>query len=94
MVYVGEGQAPWPILRRFLDLVESSGDIVDSQPGPTESAELPLSNNVWWHNGQRFEVNSFHLGDHGAWCYELHKGDAQAESNDYIRGPHPRRLSE
>jgi hypothetical protein len=84
VVHFGGGQAPWPILRRFLDLVESSGDLVDSQPAPAESIELPLSNNVRWHDGRRFEANSFHLGDDGAWCYELYEVNAQAHSNDYI----------
>jgi hypothetical protein len=28
MVRTGSGDVPWPILRRFIDLVESSGDII------------------------------------------------------------------
>ncbi|MGN9764810.1 hypothetical protein ACTMS2_06535 [Micromonospora sp. SD12] len=28
LVQVGGGQIPWPIFRRFIDLVESSGDLV------------------------------------------------------------------
>ncbi|MGW4294345.1 hypothetical protein ACWEH1_14990 [Micromonospora chersina] len=31
MVNAGSGDVPWPILRRFIDLVESSGDIVDDE---------------------------------------------------------------
>jgi hypothetical protein len=84
VVHIGEGQTPWLILRRYLDLVESSGDLVDDQAAPAESTELPLSNNVWWHGGRRFEVNSFHLGQDDAWCYELYEVGAPAEGNVYF----------
>ncbi|MBE1484373.1 hypothetical protein [Plantactinospora soyae] len=84
VVHVGGGETPWPVLRRFLDLVESSGDLVNNEASPTEDVELPSSNNVWWHDGQRFEVNSFHFGEHDAWCYELCEVKPEAEGNDYI----------
>ncbi|MEH0934068.1 hypothetical protein [Micromonospora psammae] len=35
MFSAGSGDVPWPILRRFIDLVESSGDIVQV---PADSA--------------------------------------------------------
>ncbi|MEU7673592.1 hypothetical protein AB0C42_02105 [Micromonospora taraxaci] len=46
----GSGCVPWPILRRFIDLVESSGDIVQDPAGsaspitdPGASPQTPLS---------------------------------------------------
>lgn len=83
-VHVGAGQTPWPVLRRFLDLVESSGDLVDDGAAPAEGAEPLSSHNVWWKDGRRFEVNSFHFGEHDAWCYELYEVEPEAEGNDFI----------
>ncbi|MEU1687866.1 hypothetical protein [Micromonospora sp. NPDC005707] len=50
MFSAGSGDVPWPILRRFIDLVESSGDIVqDPTDGgspitdPGASPQIPSS---------------------------------------------------
>lgn len=51
MVRAGGGDVPWPILRRFIDLVESSGDIVRgstdgaspiTDPGPSHKTPPSL----------------------------------------------------
>ena len=89
MFHFGEGQTPWLVLRRFLALVESSGDLVDDQSAPTERPKLSLSNNVWRHDGKQFDVNSFHLDLHGAWCYELYETNTQARATPTSRSASP-----
>jgi hypothetical protein len=84
LVAVARGVTPWPILRRLLDLVESSGDILDNDRArPTADGEI-LSNNVWWYAGKRFEVNSFYFSDRDAWCYELYEVTPNTQRNDYV----------
>jgi hypothetical protein len=81
VVSVGDGRTPWPVLRRLLDLVESSGDIAESRPSTRD--EL-LSHNVWRHGGKRFEVNSFHFSDRDAWCYELFEAASDRQQDAYV----------
>jgi hypothetical protein len=84
LVAVAGGVTPWPILRRLIDLVESSGDIIDTDRAHVAAADKILSNNVWSHDGKRFEVNSFHFSDRDAWCYELYEVRPDTERNDYV----------
>jgi hypothetical protein len=84
LVSVADGVTPWPILRRLLDLVESSGAIVDVDQAHVTAEDEILSNNVWSYCGKRFEVNSFHFSDRGAWCYELYEVTPDTSRNDYV----------
>jgi hypothetical protein len=84
-VHVSSGQAPWPILDRFLSLVLSSGDLVEEQPAlSAEDTALPATLNVWHHGDKQFEVNHFHFGDNDTWCYELYEVKSPVATNDYI----------
>jgi hypothetical protein len=83
-VLVGDGQAPWPVLRRFVQLIEDSGDIVHGHEAGATIGELTLSNNPWRFAGRRFEVNSFHFSDQDCWCYELYEVDSETTGNNYI----------
>ncbi|MEV0570260.1 hypothetical protein [Dactylosporangium sp. NPDC050588] len=79
------GQVPWPILTKFIGLVESSGDLMEEDRGPaTEATALPLTLNVWQHDDRQYEVNQFHFGDNDSWCYELYEVKPDAVGNDYI----------
>lgn len=85
VLVVSEGVTPWPILARLVILVESSGDIVNRRPaGEVAADELLLCDNAWMHGRRRFEVNSFHHGDKGYWCYELYEAPADPKSNDFV----------
>ncbi|MEV4133517.1 hypothetical protein AB0J72_15265 [Dactylosporangium sp. NPDC049742] len=81
-VRAGGGQVPWPILTKFIDLVESSGDLVAEDRNL--ATELPLTLNAWQHDDRRYEVNQFHFGDNDSWCYELYEVKPDAAGNDYI----------
>jgi hypothetical protein len=84
-VHVAGGQLPWPILHKLIEMVESSGDLVEEQRNaPPDGNALPSSHNVWWHDDQQFEVNIFHFGETDSWCYELYEVKPDAEGNDYI----------
>jgi hypothetical protein len=84
VVAVGDGVTPWPILRRLLNLVESSGDIISNDQLHLAAGDEILVNDVWTYDGKRFEVNSFHLGSDDAWCYELYEVRPDTGRNDYI----------
>lgn len=83
-VMVHDGQTPWPILRRFVDLIEQSGDITHEHDASSAIGALTLSNNAWQFAGQHFEVNSFHSSDRDSWSYELHEADREPAENVYI----------
>lgn len=84
LVLMADGRFPWPILMRFMRLVEQSGDIVaDAQYGLV-SGDLTLSRNSWRFNERALEVNSYHFGEHDCWCYELYDVDPGATRNNYV----------
>lgn len=83
-VLVHDGQTPWPILRRFVDLIEQSGDITHGHEANSAIGALTLSNNAWQFAGQRFEVNAFHSSDRDSWSYELYEADRETTENTYI----------
>jgi hypothetical protein len=83
-VTVHDGQTPWPILRRFVDLIEQSGDITHEHQAGSAIGALTLSNNAWQLAGQRFEVNSFHFSDRDSWSYELYEADRETTENNYV----------
>ncbi|MEV8514890.1 hypothetical protein [Dactylosporangium sp. NPDC051484] len=84
-VRAGGGQVPWPILTKFIGLVESTGDLVaEDRSLATEGTALPLTLNGWQHDDRQFEVNQFHFGDNGLWCYELYEVKPDAVGNNYI----------
>lgn len=83
-IMVHDGQTPWPILRRFVDLIEQSGDIAHEPEASSAIGALTGSSNAWQLAGQRFEVNSFHFGDRDSWCYELYEVDRETTENTYI----------
>jgi len=84
LVLMEDGRLPWPILRRFVLLVEQSGDIVvDAQHGLV-SGDPNLSCNLWSFTERAFEVNSYYFGEHDCWCYELYEVDPDAVGNNYI----------
>jgi hypothetical protein len=82
LVMVTDGEIPWPILRRFMDLVESSGDLTMKSEAVAVSGDLSYSTNDWHFEGRRFEVNSFHLGMRDSWCYEF--CDVEGPGNNYL----------
>ncbi|MEU7802413.1 hypothetical protein AB0B10_24430 [Micromonospora arborensis] len=85
LVHLGGGQLPWPILRKLIEMVESSGDLVEEQRNAFPGGKpFPLSLNVWNHDDKQFEVNSFHLSETDSWCYELYEVKPETEDNDYI----------
>jgi hypothetical protein len=84
LLAVARGVTPWPILRRLIDLVESSGDIGATAREHVTAEDEILSSNVWLYAGKRFEVNSFHLSDRSASCYELREVEPDASPNDYV----------
>jgi len=85
MVHAGGGTVPWRVLARLIDVLDSSGDLVEEQRHPADEATaLPATLNVWSHENRRFEVNTFHHGDADSWCYELYEVKQDNESNDYI----------
>jgi hypothetical protein len=83
-VTVHDGQIPWPILRRFVHLIDQSGDITQEHETSSATGALTLSNNAWQFAGQRFEVNSFHSSDRDSWSYELYEADHETSENSYI----------
>jgi hypothetical protein len=72
-VLLEDGQLPWPVLLRFVELVEQSGDIVSEAQVAPVAGNLTLSRNAWHFANQAFEVNSYHLGEHDCWCHELYE---------------------
>jgi hypothetical protein len=42
----------------------------DQRDMSTEATALPSTLNIWSYEDQQFEVNQFHDGEGGAWCYE------------------------
>ncbi|BCJ64880.1 hypothetical protein GCM10009779_61380 [Polymorphospora rubra] len=73
------GQLPWPVLLRFVGLVETSGDIVSDVDGRSVTGELSSSPDLWRFADRQFEVDSYHSAERGCWCYELSEaGDVHA----------------
>jgi hypothetical protein len=83
-VVVASGQLPWPVLLRFLSLVEASGGIVAAADDPAVTGDLALSLNSWQFAGRQFAVNSFPFDGRGSWCYELYETRRAYADNDYI----------
>ena len=83
-VAVANGPLPWPVLRRFIRTVETSGDIVSETVATSVTGDLSLSLNSWCFESRTFEVNSFHDGRRDGWCYELYEVDPTNDSNDYV----------
>jgi hypothetical protein len=84
VVRVGGGELPWPIVRRLLHLIQSSGDLVPEAGVPDRAPDELRSHHVWSWEAKQFEVNSFHFGEHDSWCYGLYEVDPGAEGNDDI----------
>lgn len=85
VVYADGGVLPWPVLRKLIQLLESSGDLVEERRDlSNESVGLPLTLNSWSHEGRRFEVNQFHHGEADSWCYELYEVEPDKPENNYI----------
>lgn len=84
LVTAEEVSLPWPVLRRFVHLVDTSGDIVPAEQDETVTGDLSLSSNAWRFASRSFEVNSFHLAEHDCWCYELYEPAPTITGNNYI----------
>jgi hypothetical protein len=85
VVHFGGGTVPWRILEHLMELIESSGGLVDElRDRSAEATALPLTRNEWSHEGRKFEVNTFHYGDVDSWCYELYEVTPADGSNDFI----------
>ncbi|MET8148265.1 hypothetical protein ACIBSW_30950 [Actinoplanes sp. NPDC049668] len=85
VVHAGGGVVPWLILKKLIDQLDSSGDLVDGERDlSAEATALPLTINAWSHGSQRFEVNHFHNGDADSWSYELSEVDPDATENNYL----------
>ncbi|WP_233624940.1 hypothetical protein [Actinoplanes sp. ATCC 53533] len=82
-VVLEEGNLPWPVLSRFLQSVDSSGDIVDDELGEVVG-DLSLSCNTWRFAGRSFEVNSYYRCDHDCWCYEIYETNSANSNNEYL----------
>ena len=83
-VTIHNGQTPWPVLHRFVDLIENSGDITHGTAASSGIGALTSSNTTWQFADRRFEVNSFYFGDRDSWCYELCVVDPNSPENNYI----------
>ncbi|MFF7250733.1 hypothetical protein ACFZBU_43535 [Embleya sp. NPDC008237] len=81
---IHDGRTPWPVLLRFVDLIEGSGDVTHGHEATSDIGTLASSNNEWQFADRRFEVNSFHIGDRGSWCYELYEVAPETSENNYI----------
>ncbi|MFE3202340.1 hypothetical protein [Embleya sp. NPDC059237] len=81
---IHDGRTPWPVLLRFVDLIEGSGDVTHGHEATSDIGTLASSNNEWQFADRRFEVNSFHIGDRGSWCYELYEVAPGTSENNYI----------
>ena len=82
-VVLDDGDLPWPVLSRFLQSVDSSGDIVDDERGVV-AGDLSLSRNTWRFADRSFEVNSYHHSEHDCWCYELYEINRVDSHNEYL----------
>lgn len=83
-VVTDDGHLPWPVLLRFIRLVETSGDIAPGAHGGTVTSDLSSSLNSWRFADRAFEVDSYHFADRDSWCYELYEADPADTRNDYI----------
>jgi hypothetical protein len=85
VVHVAPGTIPWPVLRKFLDLVDRSNFLVDDQEWGSVVAADPLSAShvVWTHEDASYDVNSFHHSDRDGWCYEL-CAPIRPDRNDFL----------
>jgi hypothetical protein len=83
-VLAEDGLLPWPILLRFVQLLEDSGDIRAGHEDTAVSGDLRLSNNSWRFGDRAYEVNSFHFADHDCWCYELYEVGPAGTENDCL----------
>jgi hypothetical protein len=83
-VITTDGTLPWPVLIRFMDLVESSGDIKVVSGGPAMTADVHLSRNEVVFADRRYEINSFFLSEQDCWCYELYQSVPVLAQNDFI----------
>ena len=83
-VVTDDGHLPWPVLLRFIRLVETSGDIAPGAHGGTVTGDLSSSLNSWRFADRAFEVDSYHFADRDSWCYELYEADSADTRNDYI----------
>ena len=83
-VAAGGRPLPWPLLLRFVRLVEASGDIVSSPQAATVTGDLSLSLNSWRFAGRAFEVTSYHDSENDGWCYELYEVNPANTGNGYI----------
>jgi hypothetical protein len=61
-VLIHDGQTPWPVLHRFVDLIEDSGDVTHGPEASQDIGTLTSSNSRWQFADRRFEANSFHFG--------------------------------
>jgi hypothetical protein len=85
VVHADGGIVPWPILRNLIQLLDSSGDLVDEQRGLwADATALPLTLNAWSYEDRRFKVNHFHYGDADSWSYELYEAGPAVTENNYI----------
>jgi hypothetical protein len=84
VVMTRDGQLSWPVLWRFLQLVETSGDIVADQNGAMVTGDLSSSCNSWHFAARMFEVNSFYFAEHDCWCYELYEVHTEILDNSYL----------
>lgn len=85
IVQLGGGTVPWRILEHLIELLDSSGDLVDELRDLSAGATaLPLTRNEWSHESRQFEVNTFHHGAVDSWCYELYEVKPADGSNDFI----------
>lgn len=85
VVCAGGGTVPWPVLEKLMRLLDSSGDLVDERRDLSpEATALPLSRNTWSQGDRRFEVNHYHYGEAGSWCYELYEVEPGTTENNYI----------
>jgi hypothetical protein len=86
LLATADGVVPWLLLMRLIDMAEGAGDLVDDADWRSTAASQGLlsSHTAWPHDGQEYEVNSFHFGDRDAWCYELCAPPSSPERDDFI----------
>ncbi|HCT76215.1 MAG TPA: hypothetical protein DGG94_04120 [Micromonosporaceae bacterium] len=84
VTWLHTGNLPWPIVRRFAEFLDATGDLVATNTALQVTGDLNLSANTWRYGDQTFEVNSFHFGDRATWCYEIYETSNPTEDNNYI----------
>ena len=62
---------PWLVMIRFMDLLESAGDIIAAPEDPTVTGTTHLAHTTWVFADRRYEVRSYFRPEQNCWSYGL-----------------------